>query len=130
MKKGDEFNERFQVTSQVYQNFIKVFKDNNPLHVNENFARQKGFEGRVMHGNILGGFLSNFIGECLPVKNVVIHHQQLKFSKPIYLNDFLYFTAKIVDVYESVNAIEFKFSFSNQDKVKVAKGKIQIGLLE
>jgi acyl dehydratase len=38
------------------------------LHIDDDYARSKGFKQKVMHGNILCGFLSRFVGELLPVK--------------------------------------------------------------
>jgi 3-hydroxybutyryl-CoA dehydratase len=130
MNKGDLFTQSFNVTSGIYEGFISVFSDMNPLHTDEKFAVGKGFNSRVMHGNILNGFLSYFIGECLPVKEVLIQTQEIKFLKPVYLNDVLTLHATIYDVYESVNTIDFKYFFENQDKIKVARGTIQIGLLK
>jgi 3-hydroxybutyryl-CoA dehydratase len=129
MKKGDVFTCSFNVSPDIYEGFIATFKDNNPLHTDEKFALSKGFTGKVMHGNLLNGFLSYFIGECLPSKNVLIQTQEIKYLKPVYINDQLTLCAEIQDVYESVNTIDFKYYFENQDKVKVARGKIQLGLL-
>ena len=130
LKLGEIFNNSFIVSNETYSGFIKLFKDENPLHTNEVFAVNKGFKGKVMHGNILNGFLSFFIGECLPVKNVIIHSQEIKFKNAVYLNDILQFKAEVTGIYESVNAIEFKYDFINQETKTVAKGKIQIGLLK
>ena len=129
-KLGDTFEEEFTVKKETYEGFVNVFKDNNPLHTNQSFARNKGFDGVVMHGNILNGFLSFFIGEGRPTKDVIIHSQEIQFKNPVYLNDELRFNAQIIGVYESVNAIEFNYSFINKDGKIVAKGKIQIGLLK
>jgi len=129
MIKGQEFLHTFQVTDSVYNGFIEIFKDKNPLHTDEAFAQAKKFREKVMHGNILNGFLSYFIGECLPVKDVIIQTQEIKFALPVYLNDKLDFYARVEDVFESVNTIEFKFHFSNAENKKVAKGKIQIGII-
>jgi len=41
----------------------------------------------------------------------------------------LNFIASVSGIYESVQAIEFKFSFTNNEKKVVAKGHVQIGLL-
>ena len=128
MNKGDLFTCTFKVSPDVYEGFISVFKDTNPLHTNEKFAVSKGFTSKVMHGNILNGFLSYFIGECLPVKDVLIQTQEIKYLKPVYVNDQITLHAEIDEVYESVNTIDFKYFFENRDKVKVAKGKIKIGL--
>jgi 3-hydroxybutyryl-CoA dehydratase len=129
-KLEDTFDKPFIVSSEIYSGFIKLFKDENPLHTDEQFAKTKGFKGRVMHGNILHGFISYFIGECLPVKNVIIHSQEIEFKNAVYLNDELQFKAVITGIYESVNAVEFKYYFKNAASIIVAKGKIQIGLLK
>lgn len=128
MQKGETYTHKFKVTDKVYSGFIDVFADRNPMHTNEQFAREKGFKRIVMHGNILGGFLSHFIGECLPEKNVMIYSQTIDFKKPVYLNDELVLNASIEEVYDSVKTAEIKFSFENSEGVKVAKGKVLIGV--
>ena len=128
-KLAQEFEANFIVSENVYDGFVKTFNDKNPLHTIENYAIEKGFKSKVMHGNILNGFLSFFIGECLPTKDVIIHSQEIQFNNAVYLNDSIHFTAVISGIYESVNAIEFKFKFKNTENKIVAKGKIQIGLL-
>ena len=82
-----------------------------------------------MHGNILNGFISHFIGECLPLKNVIIHSQEISYSKPVYLGDILDLYVEVEDYFESVERLELNFFFQNQDKGKIAKGKIAIGII-
>ena len=126
---GDKFEKDFIVSNEIYEGFIEVFRDKNPLHTDSSFAVEKGFMGKVMHGNILNGFLSFFIGESLPVKNVIIHSQEIQFKNPVFKNDALQFHASVTGLYESVRVVEFKFYFKNADSKTVAKGKIKIGLL-
>lgn len=130
MTKGDIFENEFKINKNIYDGFIKLFSDKNPLHTDEVFAQSKGFKSRVMHGNILGGFLSYFIGECLPTKDVIIHSQEIKYIKPVYINELLSFNAEIIGIYKSVNVVEFKFYFENNESNKIAKGKIQIGIIQ
>lgn len=128
-KINEKFSQLFEVNEQVYQAFLMAFNDRNPLHTNDEFAKEKGFQSKVMHGNILNGFVSFFIGECLPVKNVIIHSQQIQYNNPVYINSTLQFEATVSEIFESVNAVEFKFTFKNKDLKTVAKGKVQIGML-
>jgi 3-hydroxybutyryl-CoA dehydratase len=127
---GDKFEQIFKVNEKVYEGFIKVFEDNNPLHADQHFAIAQGFEDKVMHGNILNGFLSFFIGKCLPTDKVIIHSQEIQFKNAVYLNDELSFFAEVTGTYESVSAVEFKYFFKNMQDTIVAKGKFQIGLLK
>lgn len=126
---NDHFEESFTVSEKLYQGFIDLFKDNNHLHTDESFAKEAGFKGRVMHGNILNGFISYFVGECLPTKRVIIHSQEIKFKNAVYVNDELFFKASVTRIYESVNAVEFKYEFRNLFNKVVAKGNFQIGIL-
>lgn len=129
MKEGDVFQKTFEVGPGVYEGFRETFNDRNPMHTDEAFARSHGFRERVMYGNILNGFLSYFVGECLPLKNVVIQTQSIQFAKPVYLGDRLDLTAEVSGVFESVNTVEFKYRFENQTGERVARGKLQIGIL-
>lgn len=128
MLKGDRFNHTYKVTSAIYNGFITLFEDRNPMHTDTAFAKSKGFADKLMHGNILNGFLSHFVGELLPVKDVVIISQEIRYPKPVYLNDELSFTALVEDVHESVSTVEFVFVFSKAD-VTVAKGSMMIRLI-
>jgi len=129
MLKGDTFESKFVITEKVYTGFISLFNDKNPLHTNAGFAKEKGFKSEVMHGNILNGFISYFVGECLPQKNVIIMAQEIKYVNPVYLNDILLLKADISDIFDSVKMLEIKFIFKNQNDLKVASGKINIGIL-
>lgn len=129
MQKGELFKQEFSVTKDLHSKFINIFNDKNILHTDKEFAQSKGFKDIVMHGNILGGFLSYFIGECLPIKNVIIHTQEIKYYNPFYIDDKLMLKAEVEDFYESVNTIIFKFEFENNEGKRIAKGKIQIGII-
>jgi len=129
IKEGDKFNETFLVSENIYKGFISIFNDKNPLHANREFAIEKGFRDIVTHGNILNGFLSYFIGERLPLKNVIIHKQEIKYHRPVYINDKLSFCAEVMSVFDEINVIEIKFYFINQSLSKVASGKFQIGVI-
>jgi len=120
------YRHKFTVSPETYSGFINVFKDENPLHTDEQFAKELGFDRVVMHGNILNGFLSFFVGQCLSRKNVMIINQQIDFHKPVFLNDVVELIAKVSFASEAVGITEYKYYFENQQKEKVAKGKITV----
>ncbi|HRO41765.1 MAG TPA: MaoC/PaaZ C-terminal domain-containing protein [Flavipsychrobacter sp.] len=129
MQTGDNFQLTFFVSEAVYNGFINTFNDRNILHTNDEFATSKGFKGKVVHGNVMGGFVSYFVGECLPMKNVIIHKQEMLFPKPVYINERLNFIANIIDYSAAVNTYEIKFKFLNEANERVCYGKVQIGLI-
>ncbi|KAA6323557.1 (R)-specific enoyl-CoA hydratase [termite gut metagenome] len=126
---GKEYKETFILTERIYKAFQECSGDMNPLHTDEIFAKNKGFHDKVMYGNILNAFISYFIGECLSIKDIIIHSQEISYKKAVYLNDRLRLEAIVGGIYESVNAVVFKFKFINQHNEMVAKGNVQIGIL-
>ncbi|MEO7085932.1 MAG: MaoC/PaaZ C-terminal domain-containing protein [Gemmatimonadaceae bacterium] len=129
IRPGDRFMLDCHVDRRIFETFRDVFQDRNPLHTDAAFAASKGFPGVVMHGNILGGFLSRLVGEQLPVKNVMIQSETIDFRRPVYLDDHLQLEAVVVGVHDSVGAFELSFKFTNASGVKVASGTVLVGLL-
>jgi len=124
------YKQKYCVTTEVYEHFQECSQDFNPLHTDEEFAHQKGFPEKVMYGNILNAFISHFIGECLPTKNVIIHSQSITFKNPVFMNECLVFEAVVSDLFEAVKAIEFKYKFIKPNGEIAGKGLIQIGVLK
>jgi 3-hydroxybutyryl-CoA dehydratase len=124
----DSFEQEFKISEDLVEGFTKLSGDKNPLHVNDIIAIDKGFKSKVIQGNLQNCFISYFIGECLPVKDVMILYQDINFKKPLYLYDVLFLKVKIIGIYESVGLIEFNFKFINQLDEVISNGKIKIKL--
>ena len=122
----------YQVSQEVYDCFQRCSQDMNPLHTDEAFAHEKGFEGRVMYGNILNAFVSHFVGMLLPTPNVMIQTQDIQYRKPVFLGDTILLKSEIQDTSEAVEIVNFKLKFfrTNSEKPQlVASGHVQVGLL-
>ena len=51
------------VTESMVDDFAKLSGDNNPLHMDENYAKSNNFENRVCHGMLLASFFSRLLRE-------------------------------------------------------------------
>lgn len=125
MKVGDTWEHQWAMTEKLWDNFISLSDDRNPMHTDSKFAKSHGFREKVMHGNILNAFLSFFVGELLPVKNVVILGQSIKYAQPIYMNDRVTLKVELSEYIEAVSMFDFSFVFEVGGQ-KVASGKLQI----
>jgi 3-hydroxybutyryl-CoA dehydratase len=129
VKAGDRFVENFEVSQELHNGFIALFADRHPLHTDLAYARSLGFESVVVHGNILCGFLSYFVGECFPEPDVMILSQNVKFPHPVYLNDRLRLDVEVLDVHDSVNVVEIECKFRNVAGKLVASARMNIGTI-
>jgi acyl dehydratase len=130
MKEGDLFKVHFTVSEDVFKGFRATFKQENPFHTDDAICQERGYREKIMPGNILSGLVSQFVGEHLPLKDVLFHTLTISFLLPVYVNDELELNAEIVYCSESIPVYEFKGYFKNQEGRKVAKFSIQLGIIK
>lgn len=67
--------------------FAGITGDFNPAHVNEQFASETRFGGRIAHGMLSAGLISAVIGMHLPGPGTIYVGQTLKFLAPVRIGD-------------------------------------------
>ena len=78
---------KITITELMIEKFSELSGDFSPIHMNENFAKSKKFNGRVVHGMLLASFLSRMVGMYLPGKHALYTSQSLEFHNPCFIND-------------------------------------------
>lgn len=68
--------------------------DNNPVHINQDYAETTMFEGRIAHGMLSAGFISAVLGTRLPGPGTIYLSQNLQFKAPVRIGDTV--TARVV----------------------------------
>ena len=63
--------------------FAGISGDNNPLHLNEEFASESIFKGRIAHGMLTAVFISTVLGTKLPGPGCVYLNQEVRFKAPV-----------------------------------------------
>ncbi|MEL7343993.1 MAG: MaoC family dehydratase [Pseudomonadota bacterium] len=75
------------ITNRDIEMFAEVSTDHNPVHLDDDYARDTIFEGRIAHGMLTAGLISAVIGEQLPGHGSVYLGQSLKFKAPVRPGD-------------------------------------------
>ena len=90
---------RKTVTDRDIALFAEVSTDHNPVHLDDAYARDTIFEGRIAHGMLTASLISAVIGEQLPGHGSVYLGQSLRFMAPVRPGD-------VVDTHVTVTAID------------------------
>ena len=118
-----------EVTSAMLESFCEISGDVNPLHNDEEFARKKGYPGRVVYGMLTASLYSCLAGVYLPGDNCLLQSVQAYFIRPVFIGDRLQITGKIVEKNDSVRQVVIKAVIRNQDGEKVSRAKIEAGVI-
>lgn len=75
------------VTDADVRAFAEVTGDENPVHLDEDYAARTRFKGRVAHGMLTGGHISAVLGTRLPGPGVIYISQSMNFRRPVRIGD-------------------------------------------
>lgn len=123
----DSFNAIIDEEKLIF--FKKITGDINPLHLIDDYAIEKGFNARVVHGMLTASFYSKLIGVYLPGENSLIHSIDTKFLNPVYLNDELEISGELSYINNSMRQLEVACKIVNQNNIKVSTALIKVGFL-
>ncbi|MHC4648947.1 MAG: MaoC family dehydratase, partial [Planctomycetota bacterium] len=88
------------VTDDDVRNFAEVTGDKNPIHLDEEYAKNTIFEGRIVHGAFCVGLISRVIAEKLPGKGSILLSQYAKYIKPVRIGDELRVIVEVIATQE------------------------------
>jgi 3-hydroxybutyryl-CoA dehydratase len=127
---GLEESFEVKIDASKMDKFLDISNDINPLHVDSNYAKKKGFPGRVVYGLLTSSFYSTLVGVHLPGKHCILQGIDIQFSKPVYIGDTLKISGKVSYINEAYKQIEIKAFITNQNNEKVSKATIKTGVLD
>lgn len=116
---------RKEVTDADIEMFATISTDRNPVHLDDDYAQDTIFQGRIAHGMLTAGLISAVIGEQLPGHGTVYLGQSLKFLRPVRPGDVVYAEVKVTDIDLSKRIVKMDCHCSVEDK-KVLIGEATV----
>ncbi len=117
----------FTVSEEDMRAFAVISGDYNPLHIDDDFARQRGFEGKVVYGALIVAKVSQLIGMKLPGQDSVWSTLSMQFHRPLHVGQVATLTGTVVSLSSSTNIVEIKVDVRTMGKL-LAKGRAEVML--
>lgn len=123
LKVGDAAEFAKTVTETDIYLYAGVTGDFNPAHVNEAYAKNTFFKGRIAHGMLSAGFISAIIANQLPGPGTIYLKQDLSFLAPVRIGDTITGRVEVLELNQEKNRARLKTTCMNQDGVMVISGE-------
>jgi len=118
------------ISPSAMDKFLEISNDTNPLHIDQEYAVEKGFDGKVVYGLLTSTFYSTLVGVHLPGKYCILQGINIQYSKPVYVGDQLTISGKVHYINEAYKQIEIKAMITNQYDEKVSIAMIKAGVMD
>jgi 3-hydroxybutyryl-CoA dehydratase len=96
--------------------YAGISGDTNPVHLDEEFAAETPFKGRIAHGKLTAAFISAVLGARMPGPGTIHLSQTLCFKAPVRPGDTVTADCEITD-------IDLKKRLSTLKTLCLVKGK-------
>lgn len=127
MKAGDELpSESVEISREQITAYAEASGDRNPIHLDEEFARQVGLPGVIAHGMLQMGLLASWL------TRVAGDHRRLRrlgvrFAGVVVPGDTLTFGGRVAEVQEGIARLEVWGQNQRGDRV-LTKGVAEVRL--
>ena len=111
-----------KITQEDVDNFIKICNDVNPIHVDEEFAKNAKLPGKIAHGILVSSLISTVVGTKCPGPGSVWLDQNLKFLLPVKINDTITATSEILVKIPERQQVIVRTTCINQNNEVVIEG--------
>ena len=102
--------------SDVYT-FAGVSGDDNPVHINDEYAANTVFKQRIAHGILTVSYISTVLGTRLPGPGAIYVDQQISFKAPVYIGDTVKATATVKEINTDRRRVILETLCTVKDKV-------------
>lgn len=130
IKIGEKAEFKREIRHEDLELFAKLTGDYNPLHFDEDLAQRTFLRGRVAHGLLVGSLISRLLGMDLPGKGCVYLSQDLKFLKPVRVNETVTVRAEVVRKNEENKTLVLRTEIFNSRNEKVVTGEAEVMLVK
>lgn len=103
--------------------FAGITGDFNPAHVNEPFASESRFGGRIAHGILSAGLISAVIGMQLPGPGTIYVGQNLNFLAPVHIGDTVTASVTVKELDSARNRAVLETVCTNQKGKRIVSGE-------
>lgn len=111
------------ISAQDISAFAGLTGDNNPIHFDEEYARQTRFGRPIAHGILVAGLVSAVIGTQLPGPGTIYLHQEMDFRRPVYPGDTITATVEVSAIRPDKPIVTLATRCANQEGQIVLEGK-------
>ncbi len=130
LKVGDHFEEKVRFTQANVDKFAEISGDNNPIHINPEYAAKTPFGKPIVHGFFAGAVFSKVFGTQWPGEGTIYMFQDMAFRAPVFVENDYVAKFEVVEVNEEKHRGVIKCTLEDKEGKQLIIGQAKLMHLE
>jgi len=122
---GERHEMEFQFSQEKVNEFALVSGDDNPLHIDPDFASSSRFGHTIVHGAFLTSLISRVLGREFPGMGTIYISQKSRFLAPVACTEKVRVVLEIIEVGER-GKVTLDTQILSQSGELVVKGEARV----
>ena len=127
-QEGDGFRWERHISADDVRQFAEIVGDQNPVHINAEFAEKSFFKKRIVHGAFLAGLISKVLGMDFPGQGTIYISQNSVFKRAVYVDTTVAVEVKVTQVIPEKRRLVLDTNISNSNGEVCVTGSATIWL--
>ncbi|MDR1847174.1 MAG: MaoC family dehydratase [Bacteroidales bacterium] len=122
----DTFSHQTRFTQANVNVFAQITGDNNPIHINEQYAAQTPFGKPIVHGFYAGSVFSKVFGTMFPGEGTIYMFQDMAFLAPVFVEQDYVAKFEVVEINEEKHRATVKCTLETLDGKVTISGQAKL----
>lgn len=130
IKLGETFVENIRFTQEKVNQFAECTGDNNPIHLDKEYAEKTPFKKPIVHGFFAGSVFSKVFGTQWPGEGTIYMFQEMAFLAPIFVEEDYIAKFEVIEVNEEKHRGLIKTTLETKDGKIAISGQAKLMHIE
>lgn len=128
IKIGMSYEMKRSFSDEEVRLFAELSYDTNPLHLDVQYAENSLFGKRIVPGFLTASLFSAIIGTRFPGEGSIYLSQNMKFIKPVFLNQMVVAKVVVTEIDVDKNRVLLETCCSTDDGILLIEGQALVKL--
>lgn len=125
---GKKFSSSILFSQEDVNKFAELSGDNNPIHIDLDFAAKSRFGKTICHGMLIYAAIDEYLSREFPKAKTI--SETLSFLSPVYVNEEVSIVQEITGVMEKERQIEIKSIVSKTDGTTACQSSVILKIFQ
>lgn len=123
---GQEYETTFIVTDEMVRTFAEITGDKNPIHLDEEYAKNTRFGRRICHGMLVASLISKVLGMDFPGPGTILVRQHLTYKAPVFIGETVKVHVRVIEKREEKKRVILQTNVLKMNGPVAVEGQAEV----